>query len=97
MSAEPRTVPFADSGLISAYEELRAQAVAGWRRGPGLALMLTRGLRCWMEAARRLLDTASISHPPVCRSEYRFAADARHEIVTVLASMLFHRVSKVIV
>jgi hypothetical protein len=87
-------VPCTDSRLVTAYEELRAQAVAGWRRGPGLALMLTRGFRCWMEVCRQLLDAASTSQTPACRPEHP-VADLRNEIVIVLASMLLHRASKV--
>ena len=97
VSAEPAAVSFADSRLVAAYEELRAQAVAGWRRGPGLALMLTRGFRCWMEASRQLLGTASGSQMPACRAEYPIAADLRNEVVIILAGMLLQRASKVIV
>lgn len=95
VSAE-RAVSFVDSQLVTAYEELRAQAVAGWRRGPGLALMLTRGFRCWMEASRQLLSTPARSQMPNCRPAYPVAADLRNEVVIVLASMLLHRASKVI-
>jgi hypothetical protein len=95
--AERVAVSFTDSRLVAAYEELRAQAVGGWRRGPGLALMLTRGFRCWMEVCRKLLDTASTSQMPPCRPEYPVSADLRNEIVIVLSNMLLHRVSKVIV
>jgi len=94
--AERATISFVDSRIVAAYEELRAQAVAGWRRGPGLALMLTRGFRCWMEVCRQLLDTASTSQTPACRAEYPVAADLRNEIVIILANMLLHRASKVI-
>ena len=97
VNTPPAAVSFADRQLVTAYEELRSQAVKGWRRGPGLFLMLTRGFRCWMEAARQLLDTASITHLPVRRSEHRVTADVRNEIVTALASMLLHRASKVMV
>jgi len=97
VSAEPAAVSSPDSRLVGAYEELRAQAVAGWRRGPGLALMLTRGFRCWMEASRQLLDSASASQVPACRAENPLTTDLRNEVVIVLAGMLLHRASKVIV
>lgn len=100
MSTERAAVSFADRRLVTAYEELRAQAIMGWRRGPGLVLMLTRGFRCWMQAAIQLFDTASIPHMPVRRPEYgvvSVAADVRNEMVIVLASMLLHRTSKVMV
>jgi hypothetical protein len=96
VSTEPAAVSFADRRLVTAYEELRAQAVMGWRRGPGLVLMLTRGFRCWMEAARRLLGTTSIPHMAIRRSEYGVAADVRNEMVIVLASILLQRASRVI-
>jgi hypothetical protein len=38
LSAEPGAIPFTDRRLVAAYEELRSQAVQGWRDGPGLAL-----------------------------------------------------------
>jgi len=97
LSTERAAVSFADRRLVTAYEELRAQAIMGWRRGPGLVLMLTRGFRCWMQAAIQLFDTASIPHMPVRRPEYGVAADVRNEMVIVLASMLLHRASKVMV
>ena len=50
VSAQPTADPFTDRRLVAAYEELRSQAVQGRRQGPGLALMITRGFRCWMES-----------------------------------------------
>jgi len=48
-----------------------------------------------MEASRQLLGTAS--QMQACRAEYPLAADLRDEVVIVLAGMLLHRASKVIV
>jgi hypothetical protein len=83
-----------DRRLVAAYEELRAQAVEHWQRGPGLALMRTRGFRCWMEACRQFVETSS----PAAISSLKELPEAdvptgvRGEIVVLLASMLLHRV-----
>ena len=57
MTPQPAAESFSDRRLVTAYEELRSQAVQGWRRGPGLTLLLTRGFRCWMETSCHWLDT----------------------------------------
>jgi hypothetical protein len=83
-----------DRRLVAAYEELRAQAVEHWQRGPGLALMRTRGFRCWMEACRQFVETsfpadiASLKERP----ETDVPTGVRGEIVVLLANMLLHRV-----
>lgn len=96
MSAQPVADPFTDRRLVAAYEELRSQAVQGWRQGPGLALIITRGFRCWMEVYRQFLanegsrsrsqalEPAATSMPSAVRSEF----------IGLLASMLLQRVSK---
>jgi hypothetical protein len=96
VSAQPVADPFTDRRLVAAYEELRSQAVQGWRQGPGLALIITRGFRCWMEVYRQFLanegsrsrsqalEPAATSMPSAVRSEF----------IGLLASMLLQRVSK---
>lgn len=82
-----------DRRLVAAYEELRCQAVQG-ERGPGLALMMSRGFRCWMEAYSQLLtkecSRAQRFDPP----ESSVVSAMRQDLVILLAGMLFHRVSK---
>jgi hypothetical protein len=42
------------------YEDLRREALhAGSRRGHGLALFLSRGMKAWLEALTALWPTAS--------------------------------------
>ena len=91
---EPVAGGFADRRLVAAYEELRCQVLGGWQRGPGLALMLTRGFRCWMDACRQLLDTSSTSVQAPDRPESLIPTGLRGEVVILLASMLLHRASK---
>ena len=68
VSVAPVAASLNDRRLLAAYEELRSQAVEQWTRGPGLALMRTRGFRCWMEACRQLLDAPSRSGIRACRT-----------------------------
>jgi hypothetical protein len=91
---EPVAALFADRRLVAAYEELRSQALGGWQRGPGFALMLTRGFRCWMDACRQLLDTASIRLQAPDRPESLLPTGLRSEVVILLAGMLIHKASK---
>jgi hypothetical protein len=94
-SVNPESISscFTDRRLVAAYEELRCQAVQGGR-GPGLAVMISRGFRCWMEAWSQLLanegSRAQRPDPP----EASVVSSMRRELVILLASMLLHRVSK---
>jgi hypothetical protein len=94
VNGAPAAVSPNDRRLVAAYEELRAQAVERWQRGPGLALMRTRGLRCWMEACRQFVETSSsagISSRKE-RPETDVPTGVRGEIVVLLANMLLHTV-----
>jgi hypothetical protein len=94
VSPQAAAVPLSDRRLVSAYEELRCQAVQGLRRGPGGALMMARGLRCWMEACAQLLahpDSRTQAPDPPSTS---MPSGVRGELIIVLASMLLHRASK---
>jgi hypothetical protein len=94
VNAAPAADSANDRRLVTAYEELRAQAVEHWQRGPGLALMRTRGFRCWMEACQQLLDApsrsgmSSLKERPVTD----VPTGVRGDIVVLLASMLLQRV-----
>ena len=94
VSPQPEPLSFTDRRLIAAYEELRSQAVQGLRRGPGLALMMARGFRCWMEACTQLFahegSSTNVPDQPACSVPSGF----RGELVILLASMLLHRASK---
>jgi hypothetical protein len=94
VSPEPVAISLTDRQLIVAYEELRFQAVQGLRRGPGLALMMARGFRCWMEACSQLLaNEDSCTHVPD-RLAPSVPSGFRGELVILLASMLLRRASK---
>jgi hypothetical protein len=93
VSPKPDTLSLADRRLVAAYEELRCQAVQGWRRGPGLALMITRGFRCWMEACSLLVIECSSRQAPD-QAQSSMPSGLRGELVILLASMLLQRASK---
>lgn len=90
---QPNTLSLADRRLVAAYEELRCQALQGWRRGPGLALLITRGFRCWMEGCSHLLVTECSSRPAPDQPS-SMPSGLRRELVILLASMLLQRSSK---
>ena len=93
VSAQPAATPFTDRRLVAAYQELRSQAVQGWRQGPGLALMINRGFRCWIEACSQFLanEGQSLAPEPLATS---MPSGVRSEFIIVLASMVLQRVSK---
>jgi hypothetical protein len=94
VSSKPAAISFADRRLIAAYEELRLQAVEGLQRGPGLALMMARGVRCWMEACSQLFANEGNSTPVPDRRAASVPSGLRGDLVILLASMLLHRASK---
>lgn len=94
MSSEPLAISFADRRLVAAYEEIRSQAVQGWRRGPGLALMMARGFRCWMEACSQLFANQGTCLQVPDRPAPSVPSDFQGELVALLASMLLRRASQ---
>jgi hypothetical protein len=51
----PATPPPSDDGCwTSRYEELRCQVLAGDSHGRGLAILLGRGLKAWLDVASSL-------------------------------------------
>jgi hypothetical protein len=94
VSPELSAISFADRRLVAAYEELRSQAVQGWRRGPGLTLMMARGFRCWMEACNQLFANQDSCTQVPDRPAPSMPSGFRGEVVIVLASMLLRRASK---
>jgi hypothetical protein len=94
MRPEPVEIHSADGRLVAAYEELRSQAIQGWQRGPGLALMMARGFRSWMEACSQLFAIQCSRMQIADRPEQSIPSGLRGEIVLLLASMMLHRVSK---
>ena len=86
--------PFTDRRLITAYEELRSQAVQGWRQGPGLALIITRGFRCWMEVCSQFLASEGSQSQAPALPAIAVPSGVRGEFIMLLASMLLQRVSR---
>jgi hypothetical protein len=78
---------------MSHYEALRRQVLAGDSRGPGLAILLGRGMRAWLEVVGSL-----DAHPAPPRPE--MVADAgplqtvpgecRTQLTAVLAGIVLH-------
>jgi len=93
VTAEAISTCSTDRRLVAAYEELRCQAVQG-ERGPGLALMMSRGFRCWMEACSQLLTKECSRTQRFDPPESSVVSGMRQDLVVLLAGMLFHRVSK---
>ena len=94
MSPEAAAIPLADRRLVAAYEDIRSQAVQGWRRGPGLALMMARGLRCWMEACSQLFAKEGSCTQVPDRAAPPVPSGFNGELVVLLASMLLRRAWK---
>lgn len=93
LSAETVSPASTDHWFVAAYEDLRRQAVEGWRQGLGFGILVSRGLRCWMEVCGQLLDTRSQTPP---HSETALPPTVRNEVVILLAGILLHRARKVI-
>jgi hypothetical protein len=93
MSQMPSAV-CTDDELVAQYEELRRQVLdrsSGIYRGPGLALLIHRGMKAWMDVSSICPAPAS---PTTLRPSNRgdgLASEQRSEIVMVLASMALHR------
>jgi hypothetical protein len=94
VSPEPAAISFADRRLVAAYEELRSQAVQGWLRGPGLALMMARGFRYWMEACSQLFANEGSCTQVPDRPVPSMPSGFRGELIILIASMLLRRASK---
>lgn len=77
--------------LRAAYEDLRAQVLAGGR-GPGLALFLHHGMREWIEvcssctAVVATIEYAEASTNPQC-----VPPEMRSEIVSILAGLFLNK------
>jgi hypothetical protein len=80
--------------LVGQYEELRRQVLdrsLGIHRGPGLALLIQRGMRAWMDVSSICSNTPSSTTLRPSNREDVLASDQRGEIVMVLAAMALHR------
>ena len=93
MSAGSDSVVGSDRRLVAAYEELRSQAVKRIRQGPGMAILMARGFRCWMDACGQILGSPSETGTEKCL-ESCSPVGLRGEVVVLLAGILLHRASK---
>lgn len=95
-AADPNTV---SSALLAAYEELRHQflePVAGSVPGLGLALLLERGMRAWMEACADVVPRAAAPEELRPCRQTLLSPSARTEMVVLLAGMALEVSGKVI-
>lgn len=86
-AAAPGTSSGGDSELHHRYERLRSIALGEGAAGPGeagLALLMRRGVRAWLEAA--LAAPPLVQSPPLSNG-HRIPSDVRGELVRIVASM----------
>jgi len=79
-----------DGALVAAYEQLRRPFLgpaAGPLRGLGLALLIERGLRAWMEACADVVRTAVRPEPQPSRPAL-LSSTVRTEMIMLLAGMV---------
>ena len=77
--------------LSSAYEDLRAQALAGGR-GPGHALFLLHGMCEWMEVCSSCTAVVAVTEPVAAAANPQLLPpDMRSEIVAILAGMFLDK------
>ena len=89
-SPVPTATPGDKSVLIGAYEELRRRFLSR-QYGPGLTILMRRGLREWMNTCWSYLDAPAISVPATLQDEAVLPQGVRAELVVILAGMLLHR------
>ena len=94
MSPPLAAVLLADRRLVAAYEQLRSQAVQGSWPGAGLALIMTRGFRCWMEVCSQLFANEGNCTQVPDQPTPSIPSGLRGELVILLASMLLRRASQ---
>jgi len=75
--------------LIAGYEELRRQALDGYR-GPGLAFLLRHGMKTWMETCSDSAATVPAPAQECISREVVIPTGARAEFVVLLAGMILH-------
>ncbi len=79
--------------MLSSYEDLRAQALAGGR-GPGLAIFLQHGMREWIEVCSSCMTVIAPLEPTPAESvtkSQRLLPEMQSEIVSILASLFLEK------
>jgi hypothetical protein len=79
---------------VGAYEELRRRFISR-QHGPGVAILMRRGLREWMDTCSSYLDVPATSVPAPPHDETILPQGVRAELVVILAGMLLHRCQEV--
>lgn len=87
--------PFSSGSSSGAgrYEELRQQVLSGDSRGPGLAVLLGRGLQAWLEVA---VSLGGRNTPPQTQTATETGplqtvpGEYRTQLTAVLAGMVLH-------
>lgn len=73
--------------MVAGYEELRDQVLSG-QRGPGLALLMRRGIREWMTAYSLYTAPRSTNVSIQAEDAPALLQDFRTEVVLILAGMV---------
>jgi hypothetical protein len=82
---------FANDNLLNAYEQLRHEVLnmsTGNKSAPGLALLLSRGMREWMRACVQFFQVAPQKPAAPANQDQPVPSEIRAEIVVLLAGML---------
>jgi len=75
------------------YEELRRQVLSGDSRGPGLAILLGRGMQAWLGVAGSLGVRNTLPQTPIATEAgplRTVPGECRAQITAVLAGMVLH-------
>jgi len=75
------------------YEELRRQVLSGDSRGMGLAVLLGRGLKAWLDVAGALQAPGIPPQPLITATSLPLGtipAEWRSQLAAVLAGMVLH-------
>lgn len=96
-TALEKAVPVKETqALVSAYEELRRQAVGPSAFGGlGMALLLGQGMVAWMQACSWIPSTASHNSPLLPACNLPVPHGVRGEIIMLLAAMALRQVPEV--
>lgn len=89
----------ANDSLVAAYEDLRRRVLGdsdGGKPGPGLALLLSRGMQEWMHACVQFFQIAPEQRAEHPGQEEPLPSGLRREVVVVLAGMLLQRSRRMI-
>lgn len=90
----PATPP-SSGGVRSAscYEELRRRVLTGDSRGPGLAVLLNRGMKAWLDVAGSLDARSELPRPEIAVDAgplETVPGECRSQLTAVLAGMVLH-------